>query len=313
MSHKVLIIGFGSSGQRYFEIIKKNYPHYNLKVFSRFHKKNSFFLKKLSDLALFNPDTIFFCNPCTKRLKFLNLIKKTKNIFFEKPLSSNFNDGQKIFTLTKNKKNILVGYNLRFLNILNFVKKNLTKYVGKVYSFNCECGYYLPNWRKKNYLNSVSAQKKLGGGALLEMSHELDYIHWIFGDKYKSKIFYLNTKNLKIDVEDNVKIIFNFKNKVLGSLSLDFLCYKKKRFLTINGSKGTLKVNLINNNLKLFTKKSKNWEKIAFKRNSINNTYKELVKYFFYKKSHYLKKNISTIQDSIIILRNIKDMHKQNK
>ena len=76
---------------------------------------------------------------------------------------------------------------------------------------------------EKNYLNSVSAQKKLGGGAILEMSHELDYIHWIFGNKYMSKIFYLNTKNLKIDVEDNVKIIFNFKNKVLGSLSLDFL------------------------------------------------------------------------------------------
>ena len=61
-------------------------------------------------------------------------------------------------------------------------------------------------------LNSVSAQK-LGGGAILEMSHELDYIHWIFGNKYMSKIFYLNTKNLKIDVEDNVKIIFNFKIK----------------------------------------------------------------------------------------------------
>ena len=171
----------------------------------------------------------------------------------------------------------------------------------------------LTELEKKKLSKFGLGSKKLGGGALLEMSHELDYIHWIFGDKYKSKIFYLNTKNLKIDVEDNVKIIFNFKNKVLGSLSLDFLCYKKKRFLTINGSKGTLKVNLINNNLKLFTKKSTNWEKIAFKRNSINNTYKELVKYFFYKKSHYLKKNISTIKDSIIILRNIKDMHKQNK
>ena len=96
-------------------------------------------------------------------------------------------------------------------------------------------------------------------------------------------------------------------------MSLDFLCFKKKRFLTINGSKGTLKVNLINNDLKLFTKKSKNWKKIAFKRNSVSDTYKELVKYFFYGKSNYTKKNISTIKDSIIILRNIKNMHKQTK
>ena len=104
MSRKVLIIGYGSSGQRYFEIIKKSYPNYNLKVFSRHHKKNNFFLKKFSEIALFNPDTVLFCNPSTKRLKFSNLIKKTKNVFFEKPLSNNYYDAKKIFLLTKKKQ-----------------------------------------------------------------------------------------------------------------------------------------------------------------------------------------------------------------
>ena len=33
---------------------------------------------------------------------------------------------------------------------------------------------------KTNYTKSVSAQKKLGGGVLLELSHELDYLKWIF-------------------------------------------------------------------------------------------------------------------------------------
>ena len=75
---------------------------------------------------------------------------------------------------------------------------------------------------KKNYKYSVSAQKKLGGGALLEMSHELDYINWIFGKKYKAKAFYTNSNILDVNVEDNVKIIFKYTNKILGSLSLDF-------------------------------------------------------------------------------------------
>ena len=90
---------------------------------------------------------------------------------------------------------------------------------------------------EKNYKYSVSAQKKLGGGALLEMSHELDYINWIFGKKYKAKAFYTNSNILDVNVEDNVKIIFKYTNKILGSLSLDFLNHKKKRFLTINGKK----------------------------------------------------------------------------
>ena len=53
---------------------------------------------------------------------------------------------------------------------------------------------------KKNYQYSVSAQKKLGGGALLELSHELDYINWIFGKKYETKAFYRNSKILNLDV-----------------------------------------------------------------------------------------------------------------
>ena len=113
----------------------------------------------------------------------------------------------------KNKKIKALGYNLRFYNILNFLKKNLKKYVGRIHSFNCESGYLLKKWRNKSYLKSVSASKKLGGGALLEMSHELDYLIWIFGKKFKCQAFYINSRELNIDVEDNVKIIFNFSIK----------------------------------------------------------------------------------------------------
>ena len=44
------------------------------------------------------------------------------------------------------------------------------------------CYSYLPNWRKNiPYYLSNSADKK-GGGVLLELSHEIDYLTWIFGD-----------------------------------------------------------------------------------------------------------------------------------
>ena len=65
----------------------------------------------------------------------------------------------------------------------------------------------------KNYLKSVSAQRKLGGGAILEMSHEIDYISWIFGKNFELKHYKLNSKILNINVEDNVKIIFDFNKK----------------------------------------------------------------------------------------------------
>lgn len=311
MTHKVLIIGYGSSGKRYFRIIKKKFPNYIVKVFSRSYKKKNFCLKKFSEINLFNPDSIFFCNPSTKRMEFLDLIKRTNNIFFEKPLTNNYYDAKQLMNLIQNKNNILIGYNLRFFNILNIIKKNLNKYVGTAYSFNCECGYHLSNWRNVNYLDTVSAQRKLGGGALLELSHELDYIHWIFGTEYKSSGFYTNSNLLKINVEDNVKIIFKFRNKILGSLSLDFLSLKKKRFLEVNGSKGILKINLIKNDIKLYNKRNHNWKEIKFKKNNTNETYEEVVKYFFGKNK--TKKNISTIHDSIFTLRSINNIIKENK
>ena len=311
MNHKVLIVGYGSSGQRYFKIIKKKFPNFQIKVFSKSIKRGSHFLKNFLDINIFKPDTIFLCNPSSERVKYLNLIKKTNNIFFEKPLSNNFKDGKKIWHIVKNKKMSIVGYNLRFLNILDVVRKNLKNYVGNVYSFNCESGSFLPNWRKKNYQYSVSAQKKLGGGALLELSHELDYINWIFGKKYETKAFYRNSKILNLDAEDNVKIIFNFSNKILGSLSLDFLKHKKKRLLTINGTKGILKVDLIKNNLSLLSVNKTRWKKIQFRKNNISSTYADLVSYFFNKtKNKSLIKKTSKVKDGLFILKVIEEIKK---
>ena len=34
---------------------------------------------------------------------------------------------------------------------------------------------------KSNYLKSYSASKSKGGGVLLDLSHEIDYINWLFG------------------------------------------------------------------------------------------------------------------------------------
>ena len=82
MKQRVLIIGFGSSGQRYFNIIKK-ISKIEIKVFSRSKKRGKFFLKKISEIESFKPDTIFMCNPSSERIKYLNILKKPKMYFLK--------------------------------------------------------------------------------------------------------------------------------------------------------------------------------------------------------------------------------------
>ena len=76
----------------------------------------------------------------------------------------------------------MVGYCLRYLESLIFFKEILSSCkFGKIRSAQISFSQHLSLWRKNlNYEDSVSAKKQLGGGILLEMSHELDYIQWIF-------------------------------------------------------------------------------------------------------------------------------------
>ena len=56
-------------------------------------------------------------------------------------------------------------------------------------SVHINCHSYLPNWRKGvDYSKSNTAKRKYGGGALLELSHELDYLQskgWISEPDFK--------------------------------------------------------------------------------------------------------------------------------
>jgi predicted dehydrogenase len=102
----------------------------------------------------------------------------------------------------------MVGYNLRFMKSLKKFREILKKNtIGKILSIRSEVGSYLPSWRPdSDYKKSVSAIKKLGGGVLLELSHDIDYLVWLFGNvKWVSSTIHRQS-NLKIDTEDTAHI-----------------------------------------------------------------------------------------------------------
>lgn len=70
-----------------------------------------------------------------------------------------------------------VAYNLRFHPALRRLHELLE---GKtVLSAVAYVGSYLPDWRPgRDYRNTGSAKSAFGGGALRELSHELDYVLW---------------------------------------------------------------------------------------------------------------------------------------
>ena len=86
----------------------------------------------------------------------------------------------------------------------------------------------------------------------------------------------------------------------------------KKRFLTINGNKGELKIDLILNNIYFLKKNKKIWKNISFIKNDIKNSYYELVD-FFLKKNYSKKYEVATIEDGVFVLKTIEKLKKSNE
>jgi predicted dehydrogenase len=188
--NKILIVGLGSIGRRHFSIAKKKFPQAQIKILRSKIKKDNFnnevSFYKLKDAIDFDPQIVVIANPATFHISSaIPFLKKNRYLFIEKPLSHDLDKAKIFLKNCENKKTFVqVGYNLRFLSSLKAFKNFLDKkLIGDIWSIKSVVGQYLPSWRpKNNYKKSVSSSKIFGGGVVNELSHEIDYLLWIFGD-----------------------------------------------------------------------------------------------------------------------------------
>ena len=295
---KVLIIGYGSIGRKYHRILKKIKEIDDVVIFTS-QKKILNSIDSVSDLKKINPDIIIISstsNTHYKYLKIVNSIYKNKRILVEKPL---FVKLEKIEHL--NNK-IFVGYNLRFLPVIKFLKKYLKK--KKVISAAIYCGSYLPSWRKRNINQTSSYDKKISGGILLELSHEIDYSRYLFGNL--KNIFLISKKlsSLSIKDDDYCNLAFYTKEKSIINITLNYYSHIKKRFLIIDTKKESFYVDLINGEITIKSMSAILKRKFNY---DINKTYKEQVLSIIRKKF----KDLCSYNDAYETLKTVKQIKKK--
>ena len=300
MSNKiktVLIVGFGSIGRRHVKLIREIFPSINIIVLR--HNKIDSSDAKIRGLTKFvdsvdhaiklNPQVAIISNPASKHIEIAKkLAKKGINLLVEKPISNSPNGVKDLIDICyQNSVILMTGYNLRFLpSLIEFKKQVHSKKIGKIYSIRSEVGQYLPNWRPElDYRASVSAQQKLGGGVLLELSHEIDYLLWIFG-----KVDWVNShvskqSDLEIDVEDSAQVILGFKKtgrKMLtASLNIDFIRHDTTRKCFAIGERGTMLWDGIKGQVEFFEKSKQYWEVLFSAIPDRDFSYAEEIKSFF--------------------------------
>ncbi len=260
---RAIIFGYGSMGKKHFKILKDK--NFRVKIITN-QKINKKIKIDRSKIKNFDPSIIVIASKTSKHfhdLKFVDKLVKKKIIIIEKPLFENY----KKIKLKNNK--YFVGYNLRFHPIIQFLKKQKIK----PYFVQATCFSYLPNWRKNiDYAKSNTA-KKIGGGVALELSHEIDYLIWMFGSMKKINILNKKISNLKISKDDILILNSKIKN-FYCNISINLFSKIEKRELYIYTKKNQYYADLLDNKLTILSGNKK--KTLLWKNFKMAETYKIL-------------------------------------
>lgn len=256
----VAIVGIGSIGRRHLLNLRKLRPDIKITLIRSGYGANYPELELADNIVFELKDAIntgiqaaILSSPATLHVEQgIELANAGIHLLIEKPISHSLQDVDKLIEAVSASNVVgLTGYILRYDPVARAFKDLLQdSRLGQLLHIRVEASSYLPNWRpEQNYRETVSASAERGGGVLLELSHEFDYIRWFFGEISNMTAHLHNSHHLEIEVEECADIVMNTQDSVPISLHLDFHQHHPTRFCFVAGSKGSAKWDAMNNKL----------------------------------------------------------------
>jgi predicted dehydrogenase len=233
------------------------------------------------------PDVIFVCNPPSLHMPMaLSGAQAGYHLFIEKPLSHNYDKVEELINLVESQNLIsLVGYNMRFHPCLQRLHSLLQQQViGRILAVRVEVGEYMPTWHTyEDYQQTFPSRQELGGGVILTLSHELDYVYWLFG--LPRRVFALggHLSSLEIDVEDTASILMECivaGQSVPVHVHQDFVQRPPSRTCQIIGDAGKILVDLRALTLNVFDRQGNLAEGISVEGFQRNQPFLDELKHF---------------------------------
>ncbi|WP_168416796.1 Gfo/Idh/MocA family protein [Acinetobacter indicus] len=262
----IAVIGLGNIATRHRRNLKMLFPEAQLVVMSasgRIPKEpvtdSDHIAESIDEIIQLQVQFAIIASPAPFHAQHaIPLIKAGIPVLIEKPVSVTQTDAQALIDAeAKYKTPVAVGYCLRYLPSAQQVRQMIQEgVIGNLYNAFIEIGQYLPDWRPtKDYRETVSAKTELGGGVLLELSHELDYAQWILGSLTPKYAVLRASEELGLEVEDNADLLMTTVKGAVVNIHLDFLQRKAHRKCRFIGSEGCIEWDLIRNEVLLIKAK----------------------------------------------------------
>jgi len=287
---KILVIGCGSIGERHIKNLKSlsagTIIAYDINQDQLQGIKEKYSLDVFNDLDAAldqNPDVVIVCTPPVFHMPMaIKAVNHGAHVFIEKPISHTIKDVDDFLNAAKKKKRmVFVGYNLRFQKGIRLMKQLLEEgVIGKTLAIRAEFGQYLPDWRpSQDYTKNYTAHESMGGGIILDGSHEIDYVRWFSGEIKEVSCFADTLSTLNVDVEDTAEILMKTENGIMAEIHLDFIQRVYSRTCKIIGTGGTLIWDYPEKVVKLYSAGTKQWKVFPIQSDS-NEMYLEEMKHF---------------------------------
>lgn len=239
---KALVIGYGSIGARHARILSQRLGC-DTAVLSGRHVDFPTVHHCLEEAVVQHaPDYVVIANQTNlhhETLSRLALAGFAGRVLIEKPI---FEINRPIPEAAF--QHVAVAYNLRFHPLIRKLRELVAG--RSILCAHAYVGQYLPTWRSaQDYRRSYSASRIQGGGVLRDLSHELDYMTWLFGEWRSMATLGGHYSSLEIDCEDLFVLLAQTSRCAAMTIQMSYLDRSATRRVIVNTPDHTIEIDMI--------------------------------------------------------------------
>ena len=237
-----LVIGLGSIGQRHTRVLRE--LGHDVATVSR--RNNGDFQAIASAVAGVRPEYAVVATETSRHAESLRQLAEAGfrgSVLVEKPVFAHSGPAPDYPFAS-----LFVGYNLRFHPVMTAFVDRLSG--RQAITVSACVGQDIRDWRPgRDHRTTASATTQAGGGVLRDLSHELDYLLWLFGPWRRVAALGGSSGARQMEVDDHLDLLLEMSRSQAVQVHMDYLDQPGIRKMRVNLADETIEADILGGRL----------------------------------------------------------------